>query len=195
MNAGAPLRFGVDTGGTFTDLVVEGLPEGLRFFKRPTTPDDPVRGLIDVITAAADELGTDARSLLARGSMFVHGTTRATNAIVEGATAKTAFLTTQGHRDILLIREGGGRKTPLDYTQPYPDPYVPRALTFEIPGRIRADGSVSVALDEAAVRAVAAELREKTVEAVAVCLLWSVVNPAHVSASARSSPRSCPTCR
>ena len=179
MSTDAPLRFGVDTGGTFTDLVIEGLPEGLRFFKRPTTPDDPVRGLIDVIAAAAAELGTDARGLLSRGAMFVHGTTRATNAIVEGATARTAFLTTEGHRDILLIREGGGRRTPLDYTQPYPDPYVPRALTFEVPERIRADGSVSVALDEAAVRAIAADLRAKAVEAVAVCLLWSVVNPVH----------------
>jgi N-methylhydantoinase A len=173
------LRFGVDTGGTFTDLVIEGLPGGLRFFKRPTTPADPVQGLLDVIAAAAADLGTDAATLLARGEMFIHGTTRATNAIVEGATARTALLTTDGHRDVLLLREGGGRIAPMDYTQHYPDPYVPRALTFAVPERIRADGSVRVPLDEAAVVAIAQRLRQAEVEAVAVCLLWSVVNPAH----------------
>ncbi|HST39495.1 MAG TPA: hydantoinase/oxoprolinase family protein, partial [Conexibacter sp.] len=173
------LRFGVDTGGTFTDLVVEGLPGGLRFFKRPTTPDDPVRGLLDVVAAAAAELGTDSGELLGRAEMFIHGTTRATNAIVEGATARTALLTTDGHRDVLLIREGGGRITPMDYTQTYPDPYVPRALTFEVPERIGAEGQVRRPLDEAAVVEIAARLREERVEAVAVCLLWSVVNPVH----------------
>ncbi len=173
------LRFGVDTGGTFTDLVIEGLPEGLRFFKQPTTPDDPIRGLLDVVGFAASELATEPGVLLRRCATFVHGTTRATNAIVEGATARTAFLTTKGHRDILLIREGGGRGTPLDYTQAYPDPYVPRALSFEIPERIRADGSVSQPLDDQAVLEVIARLKELDVEAVAVCLLWSVVNDVH----------------
>jgi N-methylhydantoinase A len=173
------LRFGVDTGGTFTDLVIEGLPGGLRFFKRPTTRTDPVRGLLDVIGAAAADLGTDPQALLARGDMFIHGTTRATNAIVEGATARTALLTTEGHRDVLLLREGGGRIQPMDYTQRYPDPYVPRALTFEVPERIGADGGVRRALDEAAVVDILRRLREDAVEAVAVCLLWSVVNPAH----------------
>lgn len=177
--AGSGLRFGVDTGGTFTDLVIEGLPEGLRFFKRPTTPDDPIRGLLDVVGFAASQLATEPQALLKRCATFVHGTTRATNAIVEGATARTAFLTTKGHRDILLIREGGGRGMPLDYTQAYPDPYVPRALSFEIPERIRADGSISQALDEQAVLEVIARLKELGVEAVAVCLLWSVVNGAH----------------
>ena len=173
------LRFGVDTGGTFTDLVVEGSPDGLRFYKRPTTPDDPVRGLLDVIAFAADDLGLSSRALLERGTMFVHGTTRATNAIVEGVTARTAFLTTKGHRDILLIREGGGRKAPLDYTQTYPDPYIPRALTFEVLERVRADGRVAIPLDEVDLIETCARLRDLKVEAVAVCLLWSIVNPAH----------------
>src|SRR4051812_20745510 len=110
------LRFGVDTGGTFTDLVVEGDPGGLRLFKRPTTPDDPVRGLLDVLGAAAQELGTTTRELLARGDLFLFGTTRATNAIVEGATARTALLVTAGHPDILTLREGGGRPSLFDYS-------------------------------------------------------------------------------
>jgi N-methylhydantoinase A len=173
------LRFGVDTGGTFTDLMIEGLPGGLQFFKRPTTPVDPVRGLLDVIAAAAEDLGTEVRELLSRGEMFIHGTTRATNAIVTGSTARTALLTTEGHRDVLLLREGGGRLTPMDYTQHYPDPYVARALTFEVPERISAEGDVRRALDEAAIMEIVGRLRELEVEAIAVCLLWSVVEPRH----------------
>ena len=176
---GQDLRFGVDTGGTFTDLVIEGLPDGLRFFKQPTTPDDPIRGLLDVVRFAAEKLDTDPRALLARCGSFVHGTTRATNAIVEGATARTAFVTTRGHGDILLIREGAGRRAPMDYTFRYPDPYIPRALSYEIPGRILSDGGVSEEFDEGAVIDVIERLRSEQVEAVAVCLLWSIVNPDH----------------
>lgn len=173
------LRFGVDTGGTFTDLVIEGLPEGLRFFKQPTTPDDPISGLMNVIADAARQLGTDSASLLARCDGLVHGTTRATNAIVEGATARTAFVATRGHRDILMIREGGGRGAPLDYAQKYPDPYIPRALSFELDERVRADGSVTRPLREADVLELIGSLKAAKVEAVAVCLLWSILNPAH----------------
>jgi N-methylhydantoinase A len=173
------LRFGVDTGGTFTDLVIEGLEGGLRFFKRPTVPSDPVQGLLDVTEAAADALGTTSRELLGRVDMFIHGTTRATNAIVEGATARTALLTTDGHRDVLLIREGGGRIQPMDYTQHYPDPYVPRRLTFEVSERIGSEGDVRRELDEASVLTAIERLKEEQVEAVAVCLLWSIVNGAH----------------
>jgi N-methylhydantoinase A len=173
------LRFAADTGGTFTDLIVEDDAAGSRFFKRPTTPDDPVRGLLDVIGAAAAELGCTASELLGRGKLFIFGTTRATNAIVEGAAARTALLVTRGHPDVLLWREGGGRTTLFDYTQEYPDPYVPRALTYEVPERIGAGGEVVEELDEAAVVELAGRLRSEAVEAVAVCLLWSVVNPAH----------------
>ena len=179
MPVGRMLRFACDVGGTFTDLVIDDESRGLSFYKRPTTPDDPVRGLFDVISAAALDFDTTVPELLGRGDLFVHGTTRATNAIVTGDTARTAFLCTEGHPDTLLFREGGGRHPPLDYTQPYPDPYVPRRLTFEVPGRIRADGSVSRPLDEEAVVEIALRLGVLDIEAVAVCLLWSIVNPAH----------------
>ncbi len=174
-----PLRFAVDTGGTFTDLVVEGSGPLLRFYKRPTTPADPVEGLLDVLAAAAADHELSLRELLGQGDLLVFGTTRATNAVVTGTTARTALLCTQGHPDVLLFREGGGRTTLFDYTQEYPAPYVPRSLTFELPERILSDGSVSLPLDDDAVRAVAAELQERDVEAVAVCLLWAIVNPEH----------------
>src|SRR5689334_19886942 len=135
------LRFAVDTGGTFTDLVIEDESGGLRLYKASTTPDDPVRGVLDVIDVAAADLGESRESLLGRGELFIHGTTRAINAILTHATARTAFLTTEGHPDILLFREGG-RTEPFNFTRPYPEPYIPRALTFQVPERVGAAGEV-----------------------------------------------------
>jgi N-methylhydantoinase A len=172
------MRFAVDTGGTFTDLVLEDDKGVLHMFKAPTTPDDPVRGILDVLETAADGLSTNTEDLLARGDLFVHGTTHTTNAIVTGKTAKTAFLTTKGHPDILVLREGG-RLEPFNFLVPFPKPYVPRALTFEIPERIGADGTIHAPIDEPTVVNIISRMRELEVEAVAVCLLWSTVNPAH----------------
>ncbi len=172
------VRFAVDTGGTFTDLVVENENGDLSLYKAPTTPADPIEGVLNVLQVAADDMGLDRRALLERGELFIHATTRAINAILTGSTARTAFLTTKGHPDILLFREGG-RTDLFNWTRPYPEPYVPRALTFEVPERVGAAGEVVVALDEAAVVELCANLREKQVQAVAVCLLWSVVNPSH----------------
>lgn len=171
------MRVAVDTGGTFTDLVVE---DGgtLRLFKSPTTPRDPVRGVLDVMGVAAGSLGLDVAGLLAQVELFVHATTHATNAVLTRSTARTAFLTTAGHPDVLLFREGG-RVRPFDFTRRYPDPYIPRALTFEVPERIGSGGEIVRPLDEPAVVAVASRLAERQVEAVAVCLLWSTMNPAH----------------
>ena len=172
------MRFAVDTGGTFTDLLVEQDDGTVSMFKASTTPDDPIRGVLDSLQAAADSFGRDRSDLLAEGSLFIHGTTRAINAIITGNTAKTAFLTTQGHPDILVLREGG-RTDVFDFTVPYPDPYVPRSLTFEVAERVLADGGVGRALDEAATIETIARLKQARVEAVAVCLLWSIVNPVH----------------
>lgn len=172
------MRFAVDTGGTFTDLVVEDDSGELRLYKSSTTPDDPVAAVLDTLDLAAADYGISRAELLDRGDMLIHGTTHAINAIVTGNTAKTAFLTTKGHPDILVIREGG-RIEPFNFTVPYPEPYVPRSLTFEVPERIKYDGSVHEPLDEKAVIELIGELKRRGVEAVAVCLLWSIVNPAH----------------
>jgi N-methylhydantoinase A len=171
------LRMAVDTGGTFTDLVIEGL-DGLRSYKSPTTPDDPIRGVLDVVELAAADLDVAPDQLLGRTELFIHGTTRAINAILTGHVARTAFLTTRGHPDILLFREGG-RVHPFDFTREYPPAYVPRALTFEVPERVGAAGEVVTPLDEPATVAVIGRLRALEVEAVAVCLLWSIANAAH----------------
>lgn len=171
------MRFAVDTGGTFTDLVVAD-QDGAHLYKAPTTPEDPVRGILDVLAIAAQARAVALEELLARGSMLLHGTTRAVNAIVTGSTAKTAFLTTAGHPDVLVFREGG-RSNPFDHARGYPEPYVSRALTFEVPERIGSQGEIIRPLDEPATLAIIGRLREQSIEAVGVCLLWSTVNPAH----------------
>ena len=171
-------RIGVDVGGTFTDLLLEEEGGTLRMFKAATTPDDPIRGVLQSLDIAAQHLDLDLAELLGRCNQFVHGTTRAINAIITGATARTAFLTTRGHPDILVLREGG-RTDVFNFTVSYPEPYVPRSLTFEMDERIMADGTVLQPLDEDQARETIARLAEQQVEAVAVCLLWSIVNPTH----------------
>ena len=110
--------------------------------------------------------------------MLIHGTTHAINAIITGNTAKTAFLTTQGNPDILVLREGG-RSEPFNQSVPFPQPYVPRSLTFEIPGRINYQGQILEPLDDVAVLAVIERLKVENIEAIGICLLWSIVNPDH----------------
>ncbi len=171
------MRFSIDIGGTFTDLILEDDEGHLWLLKSPTTPDDPTQGVLDVLEAAAQAMGLARQELLARGEVLIHATTRALNAVLTGGTARTAFLTTQGHPDVLLMREGGRER--FNYVQPYPDPYIPRALTFEVPERIGSQGQVLIPLDEARTVELIRALAARRVEAVAVCLLWSVVNPAH----------------
>lgn len=172
------MRFACDTGGTFTDLLVEDESGVLHMFKAPTTPEDPILGVLDSVQVAADAFGMSRQELLAKGQMFIHGTTRAINAIVTGSTARTALLTTRGNPDVLVFREGG-RIEPFNFKVPYPEPYIPRHLTFEITERIGATGEVVTALDEGSVMEAIEHLRTAKVEAVAVSLLWSVANPAH----------------
>jgi N-methylhydantoinase A len=172
------VRLAVDTGGTFTDLVIEDEGGSYAFYKAATVPDDPVQGILDVLEVAAEQRGVPKASVLADASILIHGTTRTLNAILTGTTARTAFLTTAGHPDVLVLREGG-RSEIFNLTHQYPAPYVPRALTFEVPERIGAAGEIVDPVDEDAVTNIIARLRELEVEAVGVCLLWSIVNPEH----------------
>jgi N-methylhydantoinase A len=168
----------VDTGGTFTDLILADSERILGLYKAPTTPDDPFDGVRQAIGLAAEGRGMTAGELLARTRSFVYATTTATNAMLEGRTARTALLTTAGHRDILLYREGG-KSDPLNISVAYPEPYIPRSLTFEVGERILSDGTVLSPLDEDRLVGTLRRLAELKIEAVGVCLLWSVVNPVH----------------
>ena len=171
------MRCAIDTGGTFTDLALEHENE-VRIFKCSTTPENPIRGILEVLELAARGLGIDRAELLGQITMLIHGTTRATNAVLTGTTARTALLATLGHRDMLLLREGG-RSRAFDWSVEYTDAYIPRSLTFEVSERVDAQGRVLRELDEHAAIETIAHLRELEVQAVAVCLLWSIVNPAH----------------
>ncbi|MBC7392288.1 MAG: hydantoinase/oxoprolinase family protein, partial [Variovorax sp.] len=172
------MRLAVDTGGTFTDLIVEDDAGELHMFKASTTPADPIRGVLDALTVASGRFGLDLRELLERSSMFIYGTTHALNAVLTNNTARTAFLTTAGHPDVLTLREGG-RAEAFNFTVASPDPYIPRSLTWEIGGRMLADGGEFAPLDEDDVLVAIAAMRLREVEAVAVCLLWSIADPAH----------------
>jgi N-methylhydantoinase A len=172
-------RIAVDTGGTFTDVVVaEEDGSGLWVSKAPTTPERVFDGIGHALGFGAGEHGLTLQSLLTETSVFIYGTTQSTNAILTGATARTAFLTTAGHPDTLVLREGG-KLNPFDFRHSYPAPYIPKRLTFEVPERIDSEGNVTVALDEDALRQTLADVRRLDVAAVAVCLLWSIVNPVH----------------
>jgi N-methylhydantoinase A len=171
-------RITCDIGGTFTDVVVSDSSGATTIAKALTQPARLFDGLRAALERAAGETGEDLAELLARASLFIFSTTQATNAILEGTTARTAFLCTAGFPDILVRREGGSLR-PYDYSRPFPAPYVPRRLTFEVPERIDADGNVVRALDEQAARVELRHARSLGVEALAVCLLWSTANPAH----------------
>ena len=109
-------------------------------------------------------------------------------------TARTGLVVTEGHEAILVLREGG-RADAFDFTYDYPEPYVPQELTFSAPERIGASGEVVIELTEQAAADLARALAAAEVEAVAVCLLWSVVNPSHEVLLGSVFPASCPACR
>ena len=161
---------GVDVGGTFTDLFFshDGITVD-RVLKVPSTPDDPSRGLVDALAAA----GVQPHDI----GLIVHGTTIATNAVIERKGARCALVTTRGFRDILeLGRRDRQRMYGLTGVQ---NPLIPRALRWEVDERLDHTGAVLTPLDEGAVRALARVLVEQDVEAVVVSLLHSYANPAH----------------
>jgi len=174
----ASCRIGVDVGGTFTDLIAYGADGVLHSAKVPSLPGEQWRGVLDALAA----LGVAPASILA----FVHGTTIATNALLERKGATTGLVTTTGFRDLLEI--GKGRRLVGGLFDPEwrrPAPLVPRDRRLEVTERIAADGSVVRPLDGFDFDALAAILRNKGVEAVAIALLNSYVDDAHEQAVAR----------
>src|SRR5450432_2650188 len=172
------MRLSIDVGGTFTDILLTSSGGKAEAFKASTTYPDPIEGIVAGLELAAASRGSSIDKLSGETESLFHSTTRAINAVVTGNVARTALLVTQGHPDILLIREGG-RTDPFNYDVSYPSGYISRALTFEIPERVCADGRVHKALDEAAALRVIERLKASKIEAVAVSFLWSIVNPAH----------------
>lgn len=169
---------GIDVGGTFTDLVVIG-PDGQAVFaKSPSTPADQSVGVMAGLEDLAARIGLTRAALLSRTTRLVHGTTVATNALLERKGAKVALLTTEGHRDVLEMREGlkGDR---YDLRTPPPEPLVPRELRFGVRERIGPDGAVRIPLDAGSLAEAIAAVKRSGATSVAVCYLHAYRNPAH----------------
>ncbi len=178
MNASSDARFriGVDIGGTFTDgTLVDSVTGRVTTSKVLTTPADPASGFISAVQKLLDLDGNVATDAIEH---VVHATTVATNAIIEGKIAKTAFVTTEGFRDMLEIARQI-RPSLYDLQFEKPAPLVPRQLCFEVPERLDAKGQVVTPLDEKALAEVVERIAESEVEAVAVCLLHSYRNRDH----------------
>ena len=174
-------RIGVDSGGTFTDVCLFDDAGGrIEVWKVPSTPDDPSRGIAQGVEEALARVGAAAGDI----AYFGHGTTVATNALIQHRGVRTGLITTDGFRDLLEI---GRQKRPelYDMQADKPPVLVTRDLRLEVPERVHHDGRVETALDEAAVRAAVRRLRAAGVQAVAVCFLYGFVRPAHEQAAMR----------
>jgi len=167
-------RAGVDIGGTFTDIVLLG-DDGSRYTKKvSSTVDDYARAIVEGLAALLQEIGAEAACVVE----LLHGTTVASNAILEHKGAKTGLITTKGFRDVLEIRN---LRMPRLYDMSWtkPPPLVERRLRVEVEERVNAQGGVDTPLDEASVERAVNFLAAEGVQAVAVCLLHSYLNPAH----------------
>ena len=171
-----PVQIGVDIGGTFTDIVALDDEGRLALTKVPSTP----KNLLDGIGAAITKVLALAEAKPGDVERFIHGTTIATNAVLEQKGAVTAILTTEGFEDVLeLGRMKRSRMYDLAMDPETPNFLAPRRRRLGIRERLDAKGAVLVPLDEDQVRAAARDLRARGVAAIAVCYLFSFVNPAH----------------
>ena len=168
----------MDVGGTFTDLVLLDAGGRSTVTKVPSVPADPSQGVLDALDRLADDLGLTPERILGNCRRFVHGSTVATNAVLEHKLAPVGLLTTEGFRDALEIRRGL-RADQWDHRAPWPPVVVPRHRRLGVGGRIDRDGKELEPLDEAGVRRALAILAGDGVEALAICFLHSYRNPAH----------------
>src|SRR4051794_23165986 len=169
---------GIDVGGTYTDLVAIDQNGQTVFAKSPSTPSDQSIGVMGGLEEIARRLKLTRAQLLADTDRIVHGTTVATNALLERKGAKTALLTTAGHRDVIEMREGlkGDR---YDLRSPPPEPLVPRELRFGVSERLDPAGDVVIPLDDQSLGEAIAAIARTDAKSIAVCFLHAYLNPAH----------------
>jgi N-methylhydantoinase A len=179
-------RVGVDSGGTFTDICLFDETDGrVDIWKVASTPDDPSRGIAQGVEEGMRRVAANGGTRPAASvSYFGHGTTVATNALIQQRGVKTGLVTSAGFRDLLEI---GRQKRPdlYDLFADKPVTLVPRDLRIEVAERVRHTGEIETPLDEAAVRAAARKLRDAGVAAIAVTFLYSFVRPEHEAAAKR----------
>lgn len=168
------LRLAADIGGTFTDIALLSDEGELFTAKVPSTPEDYASAILDGCRKLISEKGIAPAAV----KVFLHASTIATNAILEGKGARTALITTAGFRDVLELRR---IRVPRLYEPLYrkPEPLVPRRYRFEVTERVGADGGIVKDLDEVELRRIVDEIAASDIEAVAVCFINSYVNPVH----------------
>src|SRR4249919_2442032 len=161
---------GVDVGGTYTDLVATDQTGRTIFAKSPSTPADQSIGVMAGLEELARRLNETRAEMLASTDRLVHGTTVATNALLERKGAKVALLTTAGHRDVIEMREGL-KPDRYDLRSPPPEPLVPRERRFGVRERLKASGEVSITLDAKSLDDAIAGIKDSGATSVAVCFL------------------------
>jgi len=169
----------IDIGGTFTDCLVLDDQGDIHEFKSPTTPQDPSLGFLACLEKAAKSYHQSLSSFLAEVDLLIHGTTLATNTLINENGAKTGMITTKNFRDIIEIRRGfkNIRTSMYNVFVPPYSPLVPRNLRLEVEERILASGEILTTLNEAEVQQAVAQLKKDGVQAIAVCFLHSYANP------------------
>ncbi|MBT5665638.1 MAG: hydantoinase/oxoprolinase family protein, partial [Rhodospirillaceae bacterium] len=172
------MRIGVDIGGTFTDLVCIDDTGALHTAKTPSTPDDPSRGVMEGLTLLAERVGMSLSDMLAATNLFIHGSTVATNLVVERKGATLGLITTSGFRDIIELRDGS-KQNRYNIRMAPPEPLIPRPRRREAMERVNTSGDIEIPLDEDAVRDAIIALRDAGVEGLVVLFMHSHRNGAH----------------
>ncbi|MEM7290393.1 MAG: hydantoinase/oxoprolinase N-terminal domain-containing protein, partial [Pseudomonadota bacterium] len=167
------IRVGVDIGGTFTDVALQH-PDGLSTCKVLTNYSQPEQAILDGIVKAAGQAGVGLSEIV----QVIHGTTLVTNSLIERRGAKTAFITTEGFRDVIEMRSEN-RFEQYDLNLNLPNPLVPREHRFTLNERMGPGGEVLLALDSVNIAAVVDRVREGGFESVAVGLMHAYANDAH----------------
>jgi N-methylhydantoinase A len=185
------LNIGIDVGGTFTDLVAIDAAGRTVFAKSISTPQDQSIGVMAGLEELARRLDLSCAEMLAQTQRLVHGTTVATNALLERKGASVALLTTEGHRDVLEMREGlkGNR---YDLRTPPPEPLVPRELRFGVRERLKPNGEVMVPLGPASLDEAIAAIKQSGASSAAICFLHAYRNPAYEIAAEERLARELP---
>ncbi|MDA9530551.1 hydantoinase/oxoprolinase family protein [Bradyrhizobium sp. CCBAU 25338] len=182
---------GIDVGGTYTDLVAIDRDGNTVFAKSPTTPADQSLGVMNGLEELASRLKMPRADMLATTDRLVHGTTVATNALLERKGAKVALLTTEGHRDVIEMREGL-KEDRYNLRIAPPSPLVPRQLRFGVRERVRPNGEVLIPLDQDSLGEAISAIRAAGASSVAVCFLHAYRNPTHEIATVERLKRELP---
>lgn len=177
-------RIGIDVGGTFTDLVYLSDNDSVRVVKSPTTPENQAVGVLNGLEKIADQEGKKINSLLKETDLVIHGTTVATNTMLEFNGASTGLIATKGFRDDIELRRGYKERL-FNPAFPQPVPIARRRHRLTVNERINREGNVTQALNDKEVRSVVRKLKQSGVESIGVCLFFSFLNPTHEKAIAK----------